>query len=310
MFGCSCRCILLLVFLHSVHSFKWISPTHLDKSYIFSSSVSLRLKASSVKISNDKPRGGPPLPPSPSSPSNVTVNVGKALTKEIMAHFGDSRGLADIKRDVLFKKRLYEAEVSGQLDGMHVMTLIFQSARSRRKIKSLMPPEIVLKTLSNWEREWSERDISTFVYGIRALECVDKAETELLRLGAKKISESSASLSSRAIGNSLYGLQDITSDTLGAAELCAALALKIEDFSGDLLGQDIGIGMYGLQGMSSDVPEVRQLVAVLAQKIKQSEIELDAQALGNTLYGLQVRLPYTASLCFSLLYFSFLFYRV
>jgi hypothetical protein len=51
-----------------------------------------------------------------------------------------------------------------------------------------------------WNRVWTERDISTFVYGIRALECLEKVDIELLKLGAKKISKSPAKLSSRSIG--------------------------------------------------------------------------------------------------------------
>lgn len=206
-----------------------------------------------------------------------------------MSHFADRR--VDQKKELAFKKRLFEAEERGELDGMHMITLLFQSARTRRKVKNLMPVPLILKSLSSWEREWTERDISTFLYGLRSLQFVEKAETDLLKLGARKISESRAKLSSRAIGNALYGLQDITSDTENVADLCSALALKIEEFEGELNGQDIGIGMYGLQGMSSDIPEVRKLIAAMAEKIKQSEIELDAQALGNTLYGLQVFTP-------------------
>jgi hypothetical protein len=122
-------------------------------------------------------------------------STGKLLTKEIMAYFGESRG--DQKKELQFKKRMYDAEVAGQLDGMHMMTLLFQSARSRRKVKNIMPVELVLKSLSSWGREWSERDISTFVYGVRSLECIDDSDSKLLKLGAKKITESGALLTSR-----------------------------------------------------------------------------------------------------------------
>lgn len=220
------------------------------------------------------------------TPDAAEASRGKTLTKEIMSHFSDRR--LDQKKELVFKRLLFEAEERGELDGMHMMTLLFQSARSRRKVKNLMPVPLILKSLSSWDREWTERDISTFVYGLRSVQFIDKTETDLLALGARKISESKAKLSSRAIGNALYGLQDITSDTENVAELCLALALKINDFDGELNGQDIGIGLYGLQGMSSDIPAVRKLIAAMADKIKQSEIELDAQALGNTLYGLQV----------------------
>lgn len=64
--------------------------------------------------------------------------------------------------------------------------------------------------LKSWDREWSERDISTFVYGIRSLECIDPIEAKMLKFAANKIAESKGVLSSRAIGNALYGLQGIT----------------------------------------------------------------------------------------------------
>jgi hypothetical protein len=176
---------------------------------------------------------------------------------------------------------------------MHMITVLFQSARNRRRAKTVISLPYLLKKLQDWDREWSERDISTFIYGIRALDCIDKIDGEILKLGASKISLSKAKLSSRAIGNALYGLQDITSDTVGAVEICSALTSKIDSFAGDLSGQDIGIGLYGLQGMSADKVEVRQLVSVLAKKIANSEADFDDQAISNALYGLQVIiLPY------------------
>jgi len=159
-------------------------------------------------------------------------------------------------KDPAFQKRLANDAVRKHLDGLHVITVLFQSARSRRQAKTLLPPKFMVDCLKAWDREWSERDISMFVYGVRSLEGVDPAEGKLLQLGAQKIAESTAVLSSRAIGNALYGLQELTSAATGAPELCAALADKIEAYQGDLNGQDVGIGMYGLQGMSADTPEV------------------------------------------------------
>mmetsp|Transcript_9646 Transcript_9646/g.9440 ORF Transcript_9646/g.9440 Transcript_9646/m.9440 type:complete len:893 (-) Transcript_9646:375-3053(-) len=206
----------------------------------------------------------------------------KTVTAEIMQYFNTNRGT---KSDPIFQKRLSNVEVRKNLDGLHIITILFQSARSKRMAKNLIPIRFLTDRLSKWDREWSERDISMFVYGVRSLEGLD--EGDLLRLGAKKISESKAFLTSRAIGNALYGLQEITSDTDGAAELLSALADKIEAFTGDLNGQDIGIGMYGLQGMNADCPEVKKMITVMSKKIAASESVLDSQAISNALYGLQ-----------------------
>lgn len=162
-----------------------------------------------------------------------------------MGFFGQ---VGDVSRDLKFQKRLLEPALKKNIDGMHVITILFQSARTKRLSKNVLPLSVMLEKLNSWDKVWSERDISTFIYGIRSLECLDPIEGKLLKLAASKVAESDALLGSRAIGNALYGLQDITSDTEGAPEICAALATKIEAFSGDLNGQDIGIGLYGLQG--------------------------------------------------------------
>lgn len=219
-----------------------------------------------------------------SSPSITEPLSGRTLTKEIMTFF---TGIRKPENDVKFRTRLAEMEVDTYLDGMHILTILFQCARSKRFAKSLIPPQIMMEKLSTWTNVWSERDISTFVYGIKALEGFDTYDGKLIALGASKIKESSATLSSRSIGNALYGLQGITSATDGVPELCESLADKIALFEGDLSGQDIGIGIYGLQGLSADRPQVRKLIGVLADKIAASESELDAQALSNALYGLQ-----------------------
>ena len=178
---------------------------------------------------------------------NIEIS-GKSITKEIMSFFAEKK--PNLESDQSFRNRLKSFEVFNKLDGMHMITLLFQSARARRRVKNFIPLEDMLLKLQEWNKEWSERDISTFLYGIYSLECVDEIDGKLLKLAAKKISESSAILSSRSIGNSLYGLHGITTDTLGAPELCQALAGKIKLFQGDLNGQDIGIGIYGLQGYS------------------------------------------------------------
>lgn len=211
----------------------------------------------------------------------------KTVTKEIMNYFAQSTTI-DIKKDSLFGKRILEDKRKENLDGLHILTILFQSARTKRIVNNILPSDFMLETLKKWNPIWSERDISTFVYGVRALECLDPSDGELLKFGASKIMESTVQLSSRAIGNALYGLRCITSDTTGITEICAALSYKIDQFKGDLSGQDIGIGLFGLQGMSAEAPEVRKLVKSLAIKIAASESELDAQALSNALYGLQV----------------------
>ena len=225
--------------------------------------------------------------PSPTIPHNGGQVTAKSVTNEIMRFFSENN--KDVKHDMEFKVRLADENVRKNIDGLHVLTILFQSARQKRYAKNFLPIEFMIERLKAWDRTWSERDISTFVYGVRALEGFSKGDGELLRLGAEKIRSSPVKLSTRGIGNALYGLQDITSDAPGAKELCSALTKKVQEFDGDLSGQDIGIGIYGLQGMSADAPQVRGLIDALAEKIKASEAELDAQALGNALYGMQVR---------------------
>lgn len=212
----------------------------------------------------------------------------KEVTKEIMGFFRDAQHSLDPQQEVQFMARMTAPAVKQHIDGLHVLTALFQASRSRRLAQNLMPVELMLERLTAWDKEWNERDISAFVYGVRALECINTVDGELLKLGAAKIRASSAKLSSRAIGNALYGMQDITSDTEGAPELCEAMAEKISGFQGDLNGQDIGIGLYGMQGMSADKPQVRKLIRAMAEKIQNSVAELDEQALPNALYGLQV----------------------
>lgn len=237
----------------------------------------------------------PKLPPVSSQPpqlsSDGTEVTPKAITKDIMNFFNtiDNKNTKDVdEKTFLLSKNLLSIDKKPLLDGMHIITILFQSARLKVKASTIIPISLMLQKLRDWDREWGERDISTFVYGIRSLECVTPVESELLQFAALKISESKSQLSSSsAIGNALYGLQDITSGISGIKELCSALADKIEQYNGDLVGQHIGIGLYGLQGLSADTPEVRKLIKALANKIKSSETEFDAQALSNSLYGLQ-----------------------
>lgn len=214
----------------------------------------------------------------------------KKVTKDIMAHFGHQKSAAD---DEVFAKRLQSTSVLPLLDGMHMLTLLFQSARSRKPAASFFPITLVKEKLQVWDREWNERDISAFMYGIQSLACISADDSALLELAAAKIQASTAKLSSRAIGNALYGMHKITSDTQGVPELCAALAEKIGNSVVDLNGQDIGIGLYGLQGMSASVPAISRLIEAIATRVTASEADLDAQALSNALYGLQVLLPFS-----------------
>ena len=170
----------------------------------------------------------------------------KSITKEIMSYFAVGDKAIEAQK---FIKRMEDPRIRDNIDGLHVITIMFQSARTRRLAKNVLAVDFMKKRLQTWgNSNWSERDISMFVYGVRSIEGVDKADGEMLNLGAKKIAESTAVLTSRAVGNALYGLQDITIDTEGAAALCVALAAKVRTFEGDLSGQDIGIGLYGLQG--------------------------------------------------------------
>jgi hypothetical protein len=161
----------------------------------------------------------------------------KQITKGIMQHFTAPKSAE--------KEKEFAAQISLEnsleaLDGQHVLTLMFQCARTEQKISKYITAGSVLTKIQLWDRVWTERDISSFLYGIRSMQCINPVETSILKLGASKIAESPAQLTSRSIGNALYGLREITSDTPGAPELCSALAGKIETFSGDMTGQDIG----------------------------------------------------------------------
>lgn len=229
----------------------------------------------------------PPLRATTASPVQPSDEItAKSITNDILSFFQD-RDRPTMEKDTVFANRLNSTEVSSKLDGLHMITLLYNCARARRRASVFIDIETIVNKIEVWDREWNERDISYFMYGINSLDCVNDIDGKLLKLAANKIEASSSVLASRGIGNALYGLQGITTDTIGAPELCQALAEKVGKFEGDLNGQDIGIGIYGLQGMSSDWTEVRGLVKVLSEKIEQSETEMDSQALGNALYGLQ-----------------------
>ena len=128
-----------------------------------------------------------------------------------------------------FEAILLDEKVVPLLDGMHIITILFQSARRKKLAADVLPLSVMTSKLATWEKEWSERDISTFMYGIRSLPCVSKEEFEFLKMAATKISLSKASLSSRAIGNALYGLQELTSDVDGVSQLVEALTDKVRN---------------------------------------------------------------------------------
>ena len=257
--------------------------SHCTDSYVFRRTIGFRFHSSVINTKFQLPSTiKTAIPSKQLNPDEITP---KKVTNEIMVFFNERN--VSPKTDLIFKKRLAKDEVKKNIDGLHIITILFQSARSRRMAKDMLPPKFMYDTLKRWTREWTERDISMFVYGVRSLDGLDPFEGRLLMLAAKRIQESKAELSSRAIGNALYGLQDITSDTVGAPALCAALANKIALFNGDLNGQDIGIGIYGLQGMSGSNIEIRRLVGNIAKKISISTCELDSQAMSNAMYGLQ-----------------------
>lgn len=209
----------------------------------------------------------------------------KALTKEIVGHFAKR---TTPEEDEKFSKMLISKEMSSQIDGMNVLTLLFQCARFKKNVNTFIESKLILEKLQSWERQWNEIDVSTFMYGIQSLECISDVDGLLLKFAATKVKQSNAELSSRAIGNALYGLNKITSDTVGVPELAAALAEKIQQSPSNLNGQDIGIGLYGMQGLSASIAEIGLLIEAVAAKIEGSEAELDGQALSNALYGLQV----------------------
>jgi hypothetical protein len=208
----------------------------------------------------------------------------KSITKEVMAYFSKIRSQEELEK---FQSYINNESVISMMDGMHIITLLFQAARKRIKIGDVVPINFILDKLQGWGKEWNERDISMFMYGMRALKGVGKEEGELLKFAATKISESKAVMNGRAIGNALYGFQDITSATDGVPELCDAFAEKLKASNGDMSGQDIGIAMYGLQGMRAEKVEVRKLILALSELIAASEVDFDAQAMSNSLYGLQ-----------------------
>ena len=116
-----------------------------------------------------------PSPPSSSSkaPASWSPPAGpgdevtpKSVTNEIMEFFSPQNRV----KDAAFQKRLANDAVRKNIDGLHVITVLFQSARSRRQAKTLLPAKFMADRLKTWDREWSERDISMFVYGVRALE--------------------------------------------------------------------------------------------------------------------------------------------
>lgn len=174
------------------------------------------------------------------SASNQPITP-KSATKDIMKHFAQS---TDKPKDARFAQWLSDPNTSVHLDGLHMLTIMFQCARTKRRTKFVIPPSDILKRLVEWDREWSERDISTFLYGVQSLDCMDATDGKILAIGANRILTSTAKLTSRSIGNALYGLRDLTTDSIGAADLCAAMADKVREFRGDLGGQDIGMNTY------------------------------------------------------------------
>jgi len=89
------------------------------------------------------------------APEDITA---KSITNEIMSFYSGNR-----VNETIIGTRLGEPTVSDKLDGMHIITLLFQSARKRRKIKNVLPVDVVYDKLATWDRAWCERDISTFV---------------------------------------------------------------------------------------------------------------------------------------------------
>lgn len=140
----------------------------------------------------------------------------KTVTKDIMNYFSQNNNIVvDSKKDAQFGQQLLSSNIRDKIDGLHILTILFQSARTKRVSTTIIPASFMIDKLSQWNRTWSERDISTFVYGVHSLECVNPVDSKLLLLGAMKIKETPVLITSRSIGNALYGLRSITSDTDG-----------------------------------------------------------------------------------------------
>ena len=63
------------------------------------------------------------------TPTNPDEITGKSITKEIMSFFAERQ--ANVETDELLRSRLKSREVAEKLDGIHMITLLFQSARAR-----------------------------------------------------------------------------------------------------------------------------------------------------------------------------------
>jgi hypothetical protein len=70
----------------------------------------------------------------------------KSITNEIMEHFSRPAKIRNAA-DARFFKRLAEKEVQTNLDGMHMLTILFQCARSKRLAKSIISIDVVLSKL-------------------------------------------------------------------------------------------------------------------------------------------------------------------
>jgi hypothetical protein len=106
----------------------------------------------------------------PATNANQSTEISpKIVTKEIMGFYTQypvDESLEGKKKYVMkFSDFLRRGDVRVHLDGMHVITILFQSARIKKLAKNVLPIPLMINVLKSWDREWTERDISTFVYG-------------------------------------------------------------------------------------------------------------------------------------------------
>lgn len=82
-----------------------------------------------------------------SSSNDITP---KSVTKEIVDFFG--KAVVTAEEEKHFIDRLAQVEVREAMDGLHILTLLFQCARTRRMAKIYLPLPFMVDTLLRWER--------------------------------------------------------------------------------------------------------------------------------------------------------------
>ena len=127
----------------------------------------------------------PPLRATTASPVQPSDEItAKSITNDILSFFQD-RDRPTMEKDTVFANRLNSTEVSSKLDGLHMITLLYNCARARRRASVFIDIETIVNKIEVWDREWNERDISYFMYGINSLDCVNDIDGKLLKLALR-----------------------------------------------------------------------------------------------------------------------------